>query len=143
MRKEIRGIEAKIQEEDGGEKERRRSSLTLSTCDICLSINRSSDPSVSGLPRSITSSFPPLACEPKVYENAGLRKTFKSKNKETFDPLSSGGLDDDDALSTRPAFPQARSSRQVEVRRETDGKDLVRDQTRKNEVGLTLSHLIQ
>jgi len=45
---------------------------------------------------------------PKRYQNAGLQKDFKLKSKklpEDIDPFQSGGLDDEDAISVRPAFP--------------------------------------
>ena len=116
-------MEAKVQVEDGGQ-ERKKMKLTNIKYMWHLLINWLIFWSSLC---SISSSFSPLACEPKVYQNAGLRKMFKSKNKEMFDPLSSGGLDDDDALSTCPTFLQARSSRQTAW-----------DQMQKNEVGLTI-----
>jgi hypothetical protein len=45
---------------------------------------------------------------PKRYQNAGLQKDFKLELKKLpkdIDPFQSGGLDDKDAISMRPAFP--------------------------------------
>jgi hypothetical protein len=90
------------------------------------------------MPCSILSVFPTLDSEPKRYQNSGLRKDLKknSKAEETFDPFQSGGLNDEDASSTRPTFPQARTQRShPHVRSEPEAKDLKRDQSRKNNVG--------
>ena len=80
--------------------------------------------------------FPTLDSEPKRYQNSGLRKDLKknSKVEETFDPFQSGGLDNEDASSTRPAFPRTQRPR-PHVRSEPEAKDLKRDQSRKNNVG--------
>lgn len=82
-----------------------------------------------------------MDAEPKKYERSGLRKDLKVKKvEETFDPFQSGGLNDEDASSTRPSFP--RTSRiqepQFELRAPV-GKDidLKRDYSRKNNVGLS------
>ena len=103
------------------------------------------------MPCSILSVLPTLDSEPKRYQNSGLRKDLKknSKVEETFDPFQSGGLDDEDASSTRPAFPRTQRSR-PHVRSEPEAKDLKRDQSRKNNVSyrfifslyLTFSHCI-
>ena len=87
------------------------------------------------MPCSILSVLPTLDSEPKRYQNSGLRKDLKknSKVEETFDPFQSGGLDDEDASSTRPAFPRTQRSR-PHVRSEPEAKDLKRDQSRKNNV---------
>ena len=103
------------------------------------------------MPCSILSVLPTLDSEPKRYQNSGLRKDLKknSKVEETFDPFQSGGLDDEDASSTRPAFPRTQRSR-PHVRSEPEAKDLKRDQSRKNNVSyrfifslyLSFSHCI-
>jgi hypothetical protein len=79
----------------------------------------------------------PLHSEPKRYQNSGLRKDLKKKVEETLDPFQSGGLDDEDASSTRPAFPRTQRPH-PDVHSEPDAKDLKRDKSRKNNVGYSL-----
>ena len=78
---------------------------------------------------------------PKKYQNAGLRKNSRPKKaEETFDPHQSGGLNDYDASSTRPAFPRTQGPH-PQVRLEHAPKELKRDQSRTNNVGtLLFSH---
>ncbi|PPQ97953.1 hypothetical protein CVT26_003138 [Gymnopilus dilepis] len=58
------------------------------------------------------------------------------KDQENFDPFVSGGLGDEDALSTRPPFPRAPATQDVriQIHQEADNKDLNRDLNRKNEL---------
>ena len=97
--------------------------------------NRSSD----NRPCSILSRFPTLDAAPQKYQNAGLRKDFKDvkakKAEEAFDPFQSGGIDDEDAVSARPAFPQTQAPAPRARFQPEAGKDLKRDHTRKNDVG--------
>ena len=87
------------------------------------------------MPCSILSVLPTLDSELKHYQNSGLRKDLKNNSKveETFDPFQSGGLDDEDASSTRPAFPRTQRPR-PHVRSEPEATDLKRDQSWKNNV---------
>ncbi|PPQ88356.1 hypothetical protein CVT26_013629, partial [Gymnopilus dilepis] len=66
------------------------------------------------------------------------------KDQENFDPFVSGGLGDEDALSTRPPFPRAPATQDVriQIHQEADNKDLNRDLNRKNEVGHCQHHCI-
>ncbi|KDR70756.1 hypothetical protein GALMADRAFT_144627 [Galerina marginata CBS 339.88] len=71
--------------------------------------------------------LPPSDFEPKKYQNAGLRKISKPKKaEETFDPYQSGGLNDDDASSTRPVFPRTQGTR-PQIRLQPAPKDLKRE----------------
>ncbi|KAF8903657.1 hypothetical protein CPB84DRAFT_1746062 [Gymnopilus junonius] len=111
LRRQIQAMEGKIQEEEGG-RERKKIKPT-------------------------NNNFPSLDTAPKTYRNSGLCKEFKSKKvKETFDPLASGGLDDEDALSTRPAFPHQTQAVQKQIRHdhEPSAKDLKRDNSRTNDL---------
>ena len=86
---------------------------------------------------------------PKRYQNAGLRKDFKSKLKklpEDIDPFQSGGLDDEDAISVRPTFPPpshtSRTSRSLPPAAPlTYPENLWRDLSCKNNV-CTLLHAL-
>jgi hypothetical protein len=88
---------------------------------------------------------------PKRYQNAGLRKDFKSKSKKLpkdIDPFQSGGLDDEDAISVRPAFPppsppsRTRTSRSLPPAAPlTYPENLQCDLSRKNNV-CTLFHAL-
>lgn len=83
------------------------------------------------MPCSILSTF---STEPKRYQNSGLHKDLKKKVvEETFDPLQSGGLGDEDVSSTRPNFPRTLGPRpQI-----PNNKDLKRDCSWTNNVGTT------
>jgi hypothetical protein len=75
----------------------------------------------------------PLDAVPKKYQNAGLRKDFKSKKLEVVDPLASGGLNDEDAFSERPKFPPMRA-RQPLPQTQKYPENLQRDPSQRNEV---------
>ncbi|KIJ91410.1 hypothetical protein K443DRAFT_14424 [Laccaria amethystina LaAM-08-1] len=75
---------------------------------------------------------------PKKYQHSGLRKDLKShKAPETFDPLASGGLDDEDAFSVRPTFACTKVPH-LRVRSQPlpAAKDLNRDHSRRNDLVL-------
>jgi hypothetical protein len=74
---------------------------------------------------------------PKKYQHSGLRKDLKlHKAPETFDPLASGGLDDEDGFSVRPTFACTKVPH-LGVRSQPlpAAKDLKRDHSRGNDVG--------
>jgi hypothetical protein len=77
---------------------------------------------------------------PKKYQNAGLRKDLKSKKEsEVIDTFQSGGLNDEDTISSRPPFPRSRAP--VRLAAVQYPQDLQRDHSRKNEVCQILSYL--
>jgi len=85
-----------------------------------------------------------LDAAPKKYQNAGFRKDFKVKTTEkAIDPFQNGGLDDEDASSVCPAFPRTRGPLPQARNYEPEAKDLKRDHSRRNNVGIfALSHHI-
>ncbi|PPQ83817.1 hypothetical protein CVT25_001031 [Psilocybe cyanescens] len=111
LRTEILGMEGEIREQEGG-RERKKFKPT--------NVN-----------------FLDLESKPKSYKNAGIRKDFESKkSKENIDPLASGGLDDKDALSTHPDFPQAKARTQAQNQNQIPlprTNDLKRDHSRIND----------
>jgi len=76
---------------------------------------------------------------PKKYANAGLRdvKSAKAANAaETVDPFENGGLNDEDASSTRPDFLHQAREESFNVRSWSIPQNLKRDPSRRNEVSL-------
>ena len=75
---------------------------------------------------------------PKRYQHLGLQKDLKShKAPETFDPLASGGLDDGDAFSVRPAFACTKVPHlYVHSQPLPAAEDLKRDHSWRNEVSI-------
>ncbi|KAI0298193.1 hypothetical protein BC826DRAFT_907194 [Russula brevipes] len=76
--------------------------------------------------------FTPFDSAPRKYQNAGLRSDTKAKKArkapEVIDPLQSGGLNDEDAISARPSFPRTRAPKM------SDPQYPQRDYLRKNEL---------
>ena len=82
---------------------------------------------------------------PKKHMNSSFRKDLGSKLKkaeETIDPFTSGGLNDEDALSDRPTFAHSKAPHlPVRSQHQPDPKDLKRNLSQRNNVGTSsLSH---
>jgi len=81
--------------------------------------------------------FTPLDGMPKKYQDAGLRKDPRPKNaSEVIDPFQSGGLNDEDTISSRPPFPRRAPVPSAAVQYP---QGLQRDHSHKNKVCQILS----
>ena len=77
-----------------------------------------------------------LDMAPKKYANAGLRNVKSAKAAEIVqvDAFESGGLNDEDASSTRPDFLYQAREESSNVRSWSIPQNLKRDPSRRNEV---------